>query len=86
MAVVLEYLRRVENNRGILKVEQDDERLKLLAEEYSDDENVMSEALRREIDAFLKGKTKGQLIDLIQRKMARQRRRLAGKNAGDSHS
>jgi len=65
VAVVLEFLDRVENKRGIPKAKQDDERLRLLADEYSDDKSVMTEDLRQEIDGFLKGKTKGQLIDLI---------------------
>jgi uncharacterized Zn finger protein len=67
VAVVIEYLKRVENNRSVPKAKQDDQRLKMLdwdGEPY-DDENVMSEDLRQDIDAFLQSKTKAQLIDLI---------------------
>ena len=69
VAVVIEYLKRVENKRSVPKANQDDDRLKLLADEYRDEpndaENGMSEDLRQDIDAFLQGKTKAQLIDLI---------------------
>lgn len=67
VAVVMEYLKRVENNRGVPQAKQDDQRLKLLDRdgEPHDDENVMSEDIRQDIDVFLKGKTKAQLIDLI---------------------
>ena len=70
VAVVIEYLKRVENNRSVPKAKQDDDRLKLLADENRDDEpndaeNGMSEDIRQDIDAFLQGKTKAQLIDLI---------------------
>ena len=67
VAVVIEYLKRVENNRSVPKAKQDDQRLKMLdwdGEPY-DDENVISEDLRQDIDVFLQGKTKAQLIDLI---------------------
>jgi len=70
VAVVIEYLKRVENNRSVPKAKQDDARLKLLADENRNDEpndaeNGMSEDIRQAIDGFLKGKTKAQLIDLI---------------------
>ena len=70
VAVVIEYLKRVENNRSVPKAKQDDDRLKLLADENRDDEpndaeNGMSEDIRQDIDGFLQGKTKAQLIDLI---------------------
>ena len=70
VAVVIEYLKRVENNQSVPKAKQDDDRLKLLADEDRDDEmndaeNAMSEDMRQDIDGFLKGKTKAQLIDLI---------------------
>ena len=54
--IVLEYLDRVENNRSVPKAKQDDERLKLLDwdREPPDDENVMSQDLRQNIDGFLK--------------------------------
>jgi uncharacterized Zn finger protein len=70
VAVVIEYLKRVEHNQSVPKAKQDDDRLKLLADEDLDDEmnaaeNVMVEDLRQDIDDFLKGKTKAELIDLI---------------------
>jgi uncharacterized Zn finger protein len=70
VAVVIEYLKQVEDNRSVPKAKQDDDRLKLLADEDrdaepNDAENGMSEDLRQDIDAFLQGKTKAQLIDLI---------------------
>jgi uncharacterized Zn finger protein len=70
VAVVIEYLKRVEHNQGVPKAKQDDDRLKLLADEDLDDEmnaaeNAMSEDLRQDIDGYLKGKTKTQLIELI---------------------
>jgi uncharacterized Zn finger protein len=70
VAVVIEYLKRVENNRRVPKAKQDDDRLKLLEDEDwhdepGEDENAMSEDMRQDVDDFLKGKTKAQLIDLI---------------------
>jgi len=70
VAVVIEYLKRVENNQRVPKVKQDDDRLELLeddawGDEPNDDENAMSEDIRQDIDSFLKGKTKGQLMELI---------------------
>ena len=70
VAVVIEYLKRVENNRHVPKAKQDDDRLELLEDEEredepNDDENVMSEDMQQDIDGFLKGKTKAQIIDLI---------------------
>jgi uncharacterized Zn finger protein len=70
VAVVIEYLQLIENNLSVPKAKQDDDRLKLLADEdrddqQNDDENALSEDLRQDIDDFLKGKTKAQLIDLI---------------------
>ena len=70
VAVVIEYLKRIENNRRVPKAKQDDDRLELLEDENrndepNDDENAMSGDIRQDIDRFLKGKTKAQLIDLI---------------------
>ena len=70
VAVVIEYLKRVENNRRVPKAKQNDDRLELLADEElddeaSDDEDTISKDAGEEIDAFLKGKTKVQLIELI---------------------
>ncbi len=70
VAVVIEYLERVKNNRPVPKAKQDDDRLKLLEDEDwddepDDDENAMSGDMRQDIDGFLEGKTKVQLIDLI---------------------
>jgi len=66
VAVVIEYLERIKNNQPVPKAEQDDNRLELLDDEDWDDEDAVSEDIRQDIDGFLKGKTKAQLIDLIQ--------------------
>lgn len=70
VAVVLEYLKHIENNQPVPENDQDDERLELLENEGWDDEPdedeiSVSEDIRHDIDDFLKGKTKAQLIDLI---------------------
>ncbi|MBW1784908.1 MAG: SWIM zinc finger family protein, partial [Deltaproteobacteria bacterium] len=70
VAVVLEYLECLENDRPVPKVKQDDDRLRLLEDdewddEADEDEIPFSEDTRQGIDAFLKGKTKAQLIELI---------------------
>ncbi|MDX2451299.1 SWIM zinc finger family protein [Desulfosarcina sp.] len=74
VAVVIEYLKRVEDNRRVPKVKQDDDRLKLLEDEAWEDEpddelvnlvNTTTRDRQKEIAGFLKGKTKAQLIDLI---------------------
>jgi uncharacterized Zn finger protein len=66
VAVVIEYLQQIENNCRVPTARQDDERLILLADEGRDeDENFLSEDIRQDIDDFLQGKTKAQLIDLI---------------------
>jgi uncharacterized Zn finger protein len=69
VAVVIEYLKRTENKRSVPKAKQDDDRLKLLDgdDEPNDAENGMSEDLRQDINSFLQGKTKAQLIGLIHR-------------------
>ena len=77
VAVVIEYLNLVEHNQSIPKAKQDDDRLKLLADKDRDDEpndaeNAMSKDIRQDIDGFLKGKTKTQLIDLIIHDLAGQ--------------
>ena len=70
VAVVIEYLKRIENDRRVPKAKQDDDRLELLedegrGDEPDEDEYVMSEDMWQDVDDFLKGKTKAQLIDLI---------------------
>ena len=70
VAAVLEYLERVENNRRIPKVKDDDKRQELLDDELLDDEDDyevdgLPEDVRKNLEAFLKGKTKAQLITLI---------------------
>jgi uncharacterized Zn finger protein len=65
VAVVIEYLKRVENKRSVPKAKQDDDRLELWDDEPNDAKNGMSEDIRQAIDGFLKGKTKAQLIDLF---------------------
>jgi uncharacterized Zn finger protein len=71
VAVVVEYLQRLEHNRAVAKAKPDDERLLMLADEdgdydpYAPDHGI-SEDLRQAINDFLKNKTKAQLIELIQ--------------------
>ncbi len=70
VAVVIEYLKRVENNQRVPQSKQDDDRLALLGGEDWDDEPAeaeyaMSEDFRQDVDDFLNGKTKAQLIELI---------------------
>ena len=86
VAVVIEYLKRVEDNRRVPKVKQDDDRLKLLEEEAWEDEpddepvnlvNATSRDRQKEIAGFLKGKTKAQLIELIH-ELAEQYPEMAG--------
>jgi uncharacterized Zn finger protein len=70
VAVVIEYLKRIEANRPVPKASPDDARLKILEDEGWDDEPIDGEPAvfedeRTEIDQFLKGKTKAQLTELI---------------------
>jgi uncharacterized Zn finger protein len=70
VAVVIEYLKRVENNKPVSKAKQNDDRLNLLEDEYWDDgpndaEGTMPDNIRHDIEGLLKGKTKAQLIELI---------------------
>jgi uncharacterized Zn finger protein len=76
--VVLEYLTRVDKDQPIPKARADDARLELIqdrnrvSEDDDDyDQPAQPEALSPEIDAFLKGKTKAQLIELV-RELVRQ--------------
>jgi len=69
-AVVIEFLKRIENNLSIPKASRGDARLEMLEDEDWGDEpiyeeTVLSEDVRKEISQFLKGKTKAQLIDMI---------------------
>jgi uncharacterized Zn finger protein len=70
VAVVLEYLERIEGGERVPKAHKDDERLRLLEDEgWEDeadkDEPAIPQDIRREINSFLKGKTNAQLIELI---------------------
>lgn len=70
VAVVIEYLKRVENNQRVSKVSKDDDRLKLIEDEDwggepNNDESFVPVDIQQDIDVFLKNKTKAQLIDLI---------------------
>jgi uncharacterized Zn finger protein len=66
VAVVIEYLKQVENNCRVPKAKQDDERLiQLAGGGRDDDEDLVSDDMRQDIGDFLQGKTKAQLIDLI---------------------
>ncbi len=81
VAVVIEYLKQIDNNRRVPKARKDDDRLKRLEDEKwdgepDDDENVMSKDIQKDIDSFLKGKTKAQLLDLI-KELARQHPEIA---------
>jgi uncharacterized Zn finger protein len=81
VAVVLEYLKRVENNQSVPKAKQDDDRLKLWTDDDWDGalheaENTGSGDTQQDLDDFLQGKTKAQLIDLIH-EIAGQRPEIA---------
>ena len=81
VAAVIEYLKRIEDDQPIPKANQGDARLKLVEDEDWDDEPIdeemaVSEDMRKEIDQFLKGKTKAQLIELI-REIAQQHAEVA---------
>lgn len=70
VAVVLEYLEQVENNLRVPKAKQDDARLLLLEDEDrhdepGDDDAVLPEDVIKDVGAFLKGKSKVQLVELI---------------------
>ena len=70
VAVVIEYLDRIENNRRVPKAKPDDDRLELLEDEdwddeSDDDENAIAHDIHQDIDPYLKGLTKAKLIDLI---------------------
>lgn len=72
VAVVLEYLKQLENGQRIPSAKSDDERLEMFDDEawddddaYDEDENALSEDMQQGVDNFLKSKTKAQLIALI---------------------
>jgi len=70
VAVVFEYLKQVEDNLPLPRASRDDARLKLLEDEDRDNEPIDNETAapedtRKEINQFLIGKTKAQLIELI---------------------
>ncbi len=71
VAVAIEYLERVENGKRVHRAKPDDDRLQLLEDEDWNDEPDdndqydLPEDMQKDIDGFLKGKTKAQLIDLI---------------------
>ena len=71
VAVAIEYLKQVEKGKSVRRAKPDDDRLQLLDDEDGDDEpddddeNVLSKDMQKDIDGFLKGKTKAQLTDLI---------------------
>ena len=81
VAVVVEYLKRIENDQRVPIAKQSDDRLELLEDEDwedepTDDENTMSEDIQSDIDHFLKGKTKAQLMDLVH-ELAQQHSEIA---------
>lgn len=73
VAVVLEYMERIESNQKIPKAKQRDERLELLKdgegwdEDDGDDkdDHALPESVKKDIDAFLQQKTKKQLVELF---------------------
>ncbi len=68
VAVVLEYLERIKENRPIPRASEDDDRLVLLegeGETPDEEEAGLPEPARMEIEPFLQGKSKDQLIELL---------------------
>ena len=70
VAVVIDYLKRIEENSAIPNASRDDTRLAMLEDFDLDDglideEVLLSEDMREKIDRFVKGKTKAQLIEFI---------------------
>lgn len=72
VAVLLEYLERVKNDRRVPRAAGDDDRLQLLenagedwADKTGENEMALSHHAGKEIDFFLKGKTREQLVELI---------------------
>jgi uncharacterized Zn finger protein len=71
VAVVLEYLKRMEKNQRVPRAKQGDDRLAILTENAFYDgesghiENAPAEDMQKEIELFLKDKTRAQLIELI---------------------
>jgi uncharacterized Zn finger protein len=70
VAVVLEYLHRVEKNQSIPKTKKDDDRLEQLDQELledypDDDESAIPQGVLQDIEGLIKGKTKAQQKELI---------------------
>lgn len=65
VAAVIEFLNRLENNQSIPQAKEDDYRLNLLGDEDLDDNYDEKEDTTQDIEGFLKGKTKAQLIELL---------------------
>jgi uncharacterized Zn finger protein len=70
VAVVLEYLERVKKNRPVPRADKNDERFSLVGDENwekqdEDEGTAASVNIQKEINTFLKDKTKTQLIKLI---------------------
>jgi uncharacterized Zn finger protein len=70
VAVVLEYLEQIGQDRRIPTASQDDDRLVLLEgagedETLEGEEAGLPEPARMEIEPFLQGKSKGQLVELL---------------------
>ena len=82
VAVAIEYLKQVETGKRVRRAKPDDDRLQLLEDEDGDgepdddEEDVLSEDMQKDIDGFLKGKTKAQLTDLIH-EIARRHPKIA---------
>ncbi len=68
VAIVLEYLERIKENQSIPRASEDDDRLVLLegeGETPDEEEAGLPEPARLEIEPFLQGKSKAQLIELL---------------------
>jgi uncharacterized Zn finger protein len=79
VAVVLEYLEHIKKDRRVPKAKKDDERLLLFDKspwddgvedvedecDYNDEEVNLTKKVRSEVNAYLNGKTKAQLTELI---------------------
>jgi uncharacterized Zn finger protein len=70
VAVLIAYLKGIEDNQPFPRASRDDPRLKILEDDAWDDDPpdekpAASGDVRKEIDPFLKGRTKAQLIELI---------------------
>lgn len=68
VAVVMDYLEHIRGNRSIPVAGADDERLSLVSDtdDFHDAPSELSEKIEEEIKQFITGKTKAELIELVQ--------------------